>query len=448
MIYTYGRTKMQIPTNPMYAINERGVVRLISTGETIPEYRNHKGKRAVKIRGKSHKPSSHALDRLMLNTYKPPEEGVKHEWLSVKYLNENENDISITNLEWDHTWYHPQVIPGVNVPKDTWITSPDYPKIDFKIIGKNVLFRDSSYWTDLIPYAGDDGYLVVQIPGIRAAVKVHRIVALTLIPHPIDTTQLVVNHKDSNVTNNSVSNLEWTTQSENNSHAYREGPRGKTIRKIRLKNIVTNEEMVVSGFHEMSRYMEIYPQAAHQLLERRVSEGKPFKDYLFKYDDDPRSWEELSTSKQRKNKRRPDAVAVKDMYTGAVSVYTNLRDLVKVEKIRDFILFRLLDSDTVLPWRGRCFQRYDPFEKLIWPNYPKEILDVFSKTNVSDRPIKVTETDGRVVFYPSVTSWCLEDRENRCDPAVLCRYMKKVIGPCQWRDWVFEHIDLKEYSAK
>lgn len=53
-----------------------------------------------------------------------------------------------------------------------------------------------------------------------------RVVALTFIPNE-DSTRCTVNHKDGNVENNTVSNLEWMTQAENNQHAHDNLPRKK-----------------------------------------------------------------------------------------------------------------------------------------------------------------------------------------------------------------------------
>lgn len=62
------------------------------------------------------------------------------------------------------------------------------------------------------------GYLTVQLRknSQRTSMLVHRLVMIAF--EPIEDLSLTVNHKDLNIQNNKVSNLEWCTQAENNDH--------------------------------------------------------------------------------------------------------------------------------------------------------------------------------------------------------------------------------------
>lgn len=62
-------------------------------------------------------------------------------------------------------------------------------------------------------------HLSIRSGGKRLRVRVHQLVAAAFLPKPTGCKQ--VNHLDGNRQNNSVSNLEWTTQSGNLKHAYR-----------------------------------------------------------------------------------------------------------------------------------------------------------------------------------------------------------------------------------
>jgi hypothetical protein len=62
---------------------------------------------------------------------------------------------------------------------------------------------------------GRGGYQLVSI--LNTTQRVHRMVALAFLPNLENKSQ--VNHKDGNVKNNNIKNLEWVTAQENAQHA-------------------------------------------------------------------------------------------------------------------------------------------------------------------------------------------------------------------------------------
>ena len=75
----------------------------------------------------------------------------------------------------------------------------------------------------LKPFNNSKGYYQVSLfkSGNHYYKLVARLVAQAFIPNPDNKPQ--VNHKDGIKTNNDVSNLEWSTRSENQLHAYATG---------------------------------------------------------------------------------------------------------------------------------------------------------------------------------------------------------------------------------
>jgi hypothetical protein len=71
------------------------------------------------------------------------------------------------------------------------------------------------------PYKGNKGYYYISLNKGCKCTKyyVHRLVALYYIPNPDKKEQ--VNHINGVKDDNNISNLEWTTRSENMIHAYK-----------------------------------------------------------------------------------------------------------------------------------------------------------------------------------------------------------------------------------
>lgn len=105
--------------------------------------------------------------------------------------------------------------------KEVWKTIEDYPDYEVSNLGnvrnveKNMIMHPT---LDV-----SNGYKVVNLYNNNGMKRkyVHRLVAESFIYNP--DNKRTVNHKDCNKANNTVSNLEWATDSENMKHAFKNG---------------------------------------------------------------------------------------------------------------------------------------------------------------------------------------------------------------------------------
>lgn len=76
---------------------------------------------------------------------------------------------------------------------------------------------------------GNPPYLSIRTctENIAKNTKVHRMIALVYVPNDDPVNKIQVNHIDGDKFNNSVSNLEWVTESQNQRHAIETGLKGK-----------------------------------------------------------------------------------------------------------------------------------------------------------------------------------------------------------------------------
>lgn len=96
------------------------------------------------------------------------------------------------------------------------------------------------------PRKAGAGYYQVGLSnnGSKKRDYIHRLVAEAFIPNPKNLPE--VNHLDGNKLNNRLSNLEWTTSSENKKHAYMMNLRGPVdVKGVKNGRAKIDEEDVI-----------------------------------------------------------------------------------------------------------------------------------------------------------------------------------------------------------
>ena len=101
------------------------------------------------------------------------------------------------------------------------VVNPQFPQYLISRDGKVYTKYHSSDWKEMKPFKNNChmGYMRISLidsEGKRRKIHIHRLIAETFIPNPQHLK--CVNHKDENVMNNSVSNLEWCSHAYNNSY--------------------------------------------------------------------------------------------------------------------------------------------------------------------------------------------------------------------------------------
>ena len=122
--------------------------------------------------------------------------------------------------------------------------------------------------------------------------SVHRMVALTYHPCPGDPDDYQVNHKDGIKINNAKGNLEWSTVSQNVTHAYMAGLRNDN-RPILARDLETGKEERFYSLQSCARSFDVNGSLIRHYLKGR--RDKPWrKKWVFIYEGE--KWPELDKS--------------------------------------------------------------------------------------------------------------------------------------------------------
>ena len=150
------------------------------------------------------------------------------------------------------------------------------PKNEYFIFKNGEVYNNTKKFYYKHDTCNSKGYHRVTIE--RHKFLIHRLVAIAFIPNPDNKPE--VNHKDCNVDNNNVYNLEWVTRLENNNHTPTYEKRVKSVKrgeecnfsKLTYKDVVKIKNMIYSGLSnkEIALNFNVTPKTIRNIKNNKT----------------------------------------------------------------------------------------------------------------------------------------------------------------------------------
>lgn len=186
-------------------------------------------------------------------------------------------------------------------------------------------------------YRNGDGYVTVCVllnDGRFVTMGLHRVLALTFIPCPGDPKDYVVNHRDMDLENNSIPNLEWVTVEQNNIHAELFGEECGV--RVNLIAVNGGEESYFKSIEEASLATGFEPLEIWDSIKNEL----PNNGVLFKYVKKGKKPKALHSDKQwtigvgrPKEFYLKKAIWIKDIDSGDIQNYESVTAAAKAFKV-------------------------------------------------------------------------------------------------------------------
>jgi len=317
-------------------------------------------------------------------------------------------DDSKSNLHPINLTYKFRSVPYFRGAPSGYARIPGFAKYCINVEGdiRNIGTGDSLSWHVTKGNAvkgSSGGYRSCRLVTVRGQSKLilrHRALCLAFKPCSGNPDELIVNHIDGIPGHDNLDNLEWSTYSENNFHAYRHGLRPRATSPVLMRNLHTGETTRYVSIAECGRQNGVLSASTIQLRLARSSE-RVFPDGLvFKYDDGS-PWGNFNIDQMDSKGLIADYVA-RDVFTGDTIVFRGTIEGEKLLGVKAATILSHARSNALLP-HGKYNFRYliggEPF-----PSHTEWHLRTYKAFPGDKKPDPVIAVDlftGEEIFFLS-----------------------------------------------
>lgn len=268
---------------------------------------------------------------------------------------------------------------------------------------KNISTGKSLMWYTVKPCKvrnSKGGYKACRVVIRKRLSKVlfrHRALALVFINYDHTLKYKVVNHINGEPSDDTLSNLEWVTPSENNSHAYRTGLRN--TRHMAVKDYSDGTIKTFATISECAKYCNLTSSALFYRMKK--SQGKIFADKLVvRYLDDTRPWPDISELTGFLRDDPLDIICL-NVLTKETYLFESVQSCANYFRVSNYIIKDKVSTLSTVPLKHMIFRVCK--SNVIWPIYSDEYLTMvreYSALRAAFYTIKNTLT-GELTHVPT-----------------------------------------------
>lgn len=318
----------------LISVSQDGVIQDCKN-KIVKSYKNNKNELVVKLSWIDGY-REYEVSRLVALTFKPLRIPM-HYWFSIELLFKDDNKLNVhpSNL----IWRFPE--GGIESRKyHGFYYVPGFTRYLINRDGELISSLSGKLLQGSIRPKGYIYYCLKSDTGQTSTVGKHRILALTFLKFSKLVDRLDVNHIDGYPGNNDISNLEWTTRSENMLHAYSSSLRDDN-KSVIVTNHKTGEETEYYSAHECERQLNLKRSTVHY----RIKAGNIYPPGLsFKY-------KNPNQGSRNIGRQYGMPVSIKNLDTGKIINFPSVSQCSTYLNVSKKVIQRRLKEDPVITYK-------------------------------------------------------------------------------------------------